>query len=57
MIRLRLFRPVLTLVLVAVLGNGFPPAAGRGSALPLRSTLPDGIGAPVAPFTPPRMTR
>lgn len=58
MLRLRLFRPVLTLALVVVLSNGVPPAAGRGAAghggaVPLRSTLPDAPAAPIAPFTPP----
>ncbi|MBO9327441.1 MAG: hypothetical protein J7463_19465 [Roseiflexus sp.] len=41
MLRLRLFRPVVTLVLVATLHSGFPMAA------PMQ--------APVVPFTPPRL--
>jgi hypothetical protein len=39
MLRLRLFRPVVTLALVATLHSGFPMAA------PMQ--------APVVPFTPP----
>jgi len=43
MLRLRLFRPVVTLALVATLHSGFPMVA------PMQ--------APVVPFTPPPMTR